>query len=254
MSNIAEKLTTIAENQQRVYDAGFTAGQEQGGGGGYTEADIEAAIEQGKQAEYDRFWNSYFVGLDYNPYSGEDDYQYAFAGKGWNDENFKPNAPLRPKQAANMFANSMVTDISVLDIDFSQCTSFTQMLYGSRIAKIGVVDTRKASNPGYMCNNAPNLVEVEKIILKDDGTQIIDAMLINCKSLVEVRFEGVIGKNMSINGSPLLSNDTVQNIIDHLKDLTGATAQTLTFHADVGAKLTEEQKATITAKNWTLVY
>ncbi len=33
MSNIAEKLTTIAENQQRVYDAGFTAGQAQGGGG-----------------------------------------------------------------------------------------------------------------------------------------------------------------------------------------------------------------------------
>ena len=35
--SIAEKLTTIAENQQKVYDAGFTAGQAQGGGGGRSE-------------------------------------------------------------------------------------------------------------------------------------------------------------------------------------------------------------------------
>jgi endonuclease I len=49
-------------------------------------------------------------------------------------------------------------------------------------------------------------------------------------------------------------NDSVQSIVDALKDLTGATAQTLTFHADVGGKLTDAQKATITAKNWTLVY
>jgi hypothetical protein len=31
-------------------------------------------------------------------------------------------------------------------------------------------------------------------------------------------------------------------------------AQTLTVHAEVGNKLTEAQKATITAKNWILVY
>ena len=30
--SIAEKLTTIAENQQKVYDAGFVAGQAEGGG------------------------------------------------------------------------------------------------------------------------------------------------------------------------------------------------------------------------------
>lgn len=34
----------------------------------------------------------------------------------------------------------------------------------------------------------------------------------------------------------------------------GGTAQTLTVHKTVGEKLTDEQKATITAKNWTLVY
>lgn len=47
---------------------------------------------------------------------------------------------------------------------------------------------------------------------------------------------------------------SVQAIIDGLADLTGGTTQTLTLHATVGGKLTDEQKATITAKNWELVY
>lgn len=34
----------------------------------------------------------------------------------------------------------------------------------------------------------------------------------------------------------------------------GGTTQTLTLHSTVGNKLTDTQKATITAKNWTLVY
>jgi hypothetical protein len=60
--------------------------------------------------------------------------------------------------------------------------------------------------------------------------------------------------NFPINYSPNLSPETIQSIIDGLTDLTGQTAQTLTFHKDVGAKLTDEQKATITAKNWILAY
>ena len=49
-----------------------------------------------------------------------------------------------------------------------------------------------------------------------------------------------------------LSDASIQSIIDGLADLAGQTAQTLTLHADVKAKLTEEQIAIITSKNWTL--
>lgn len=61
---------------------------------------------------------------------------------------------------------------------------------------------------------------------------------------------------ISINfaDSKLLSDVSIQSIIDGLADLTGGTAQTLTLHSTVGSKLTDTQKATITAKNWTLVY
>lgn len=53
--------------------------------------------------------------------------------------------------------------------------------------------------------------------------------------------------------SAYLTEASIESIIDGLADLTGGTAQTLTLNG-VGAKLTDAQKARITAKNWTLAY
>jgi hypothetical protein len=50
--------------------------------------------------------------------------------------------------------------------------------------------------------------------------------------------------------SPVLSDESIQSIIDGLA--TVETAQTLTLHADVKAKLTQTQLDTITNKNWNL--
>ena len=45
---------------------------------------------------------------------------------------------------------------------------------------------------------------------------------------------------------------SLNSIVAGLKDLTGGTAQILTLNSNVSARLTAEQIATITAKNWTL--
>lgn len=119
-----------------------------------------------------------------------------------------------------------------LNADFSSCTNVQQMFC-------------------YM----PNL----KII---DGTPInlssvvyqnnfIDGLL----SLEYIRFSAnSIKLSIGFRQSAKLTTESVQSIIDGLADLTGGTTQTLTLHANVGANLTDEQKAVITAKNWTLVY
>lgn len=57
--------------------------------------------------------------------------------------------------------------------------------------------------------------------------------------------------SISFADSPNLIPACKQAIIEGLADLTGQATQTITFHKDV--VLTEEQKATITLKNWTLV-
>lgn len=72
-----------------------------------------------------------------------------------------------------------------------------------------------------------------------------------CYALEEVRLaEGTLAKTITFSWCSLLSDASIQSIIDGLA--TVETAQTLTLHATVKAKLTEEQIAQITAKNWTL--
>ena len=96
---------------------------------------------------------------------------------------------------------------------------------------------------------------------------IVDGTPLNCSSattnidiryvasLAEIRFaSGSIKRNLYIGQSKALSDASIQSILDGLADLTGGTAQTLTLHATVGAKLTDEQKTAVAAKNWTLAY
>lgn len=75
----------------------------------------------------------------------------------------------------------------------------------------------------------------------------------NCKKLREVRFKpNSIQGQINLGECSLLSAESVQSIVDGLADMTGGTSYKLTLHADVKAKLTEEQLATIAAKNWTM--
>ena len=75
----------------------------------------------------------------------------------------------------------------------------------------------------------------------------------SCVKLREVRFKpNSIKGQINLAECSLLSAESVQSIVDGLADMTGGTSYKLTLHADVKAKLTEEQLATIAAKNWTM--
>lgn len=86
------------------------------------------------------------------------------------------------------------------------------------------------------------------------STQVSNAFWL-CYALEDIEFvPGTIMVSLYFKDSSLLTDASIQSIIDGLADLTGATTQTLTLHTNVVAKLTDAQKATITAKNWTLAY
>ena len=143
----------------------------------------------------------------------------------------------------------------------NQVTTLNQMLHcdnycvDKKLKRLTLnIDTQKSISNSNTFNNlqALEVIDGEPINLSSSGS---NNMFGNCISLVYVRFVPLtIPKNISFSKSGSLSDETTQSIIDGLADLTGGTAQTLTLHATVGAKLTDEQKATITAKNWTLVY
>lgn len=73
----------------------------------------------------------------------------------------------------------------------------------------------------------------------------------DCYSLKKITFKAeTIHYSISFIHCGNLSDESIQSIIDGLAQVE--TAQTITFHANVKAKMTEEQIATINEKGWTL--
>lgn len=118
-------------------------------------------------------------------------------------------------------------------IDFSECDL--------------VVSGQAMSNTFINCSK---LKEIKGTFDVSKVTSFI-GLFNNCTVLEEVRFlEENIFKTITFGSCKLLSAASIQSIINGLA--TAEEAQTITFHVDVKAKLTEEQIATITSKNWTL--
>ena len=220
-----------------------------GGGDRYNDG-----YEAGQQAEYDRFWDAF-------QQSGKrTDYGLGFSGAGWNNETFRPKYSMRPTNAYQMFFATTFSDFDLvarleelgIALDFSQCPNMSYALAGG-FSHIGVVNTTAAAGLSYTFYNS-KVHTIDKLVLRTDGATTFSNTFAGCENLQNITFEGVIGTALDMHWSGKLTNTSVQSIIDHLKDLTGATAHTLTLHATVGANLTDAQKATITAKNWTLAY
>ena len=230
----------------KLCDKNIVVTAEGGGNDRYDEG-----VADGKQAEYDAFWDAY------QQNGNRTAYDYAFAGIGWNDENFKPKYPIIPMSGGNIFSGTGITNLGNAILDLSAMRYGISYLVNNskKLETLPVLDTSIIADLSYFIFSCDVLHTIEKVILKADGSQTFSNYSFgSLPKLENIEFEGVIGKNFLIAGSPLLSTDSVNSIIGCLKDLTGSTAQTLTFHATAGGKLTEAQKATITAKNWTLVY
>lgn len=148
-------------------------------------------------------------------------------------EHIEVNAPLAIESCQNMFYASKGDECLkriTLKMNFSKCPNFTAVFVNLKSLEI---------------------IDGTPLDLRSCGN--VNLAFSQNNSLKEVRFvPSCISKNISFLHSSLLSDESIQSIIDGLADLTGLETQTITFHADVKAKLTEAQITTITSKNWTL--
>lgn len=233
---------------------------------GANEEEINEAFEAGKKAEYDKFWDAYQQNGTRTLYDREGGRN--FAAECWDFTNFYPKYDIRPTTAGSMFYNwsdaqhvgdlaQRLQDCGVV-LDTSNATNMYGMFrYARSITRIPAIDARGVTNDSGMNFAFGDLLEsdsltIDKLIV-GDHVNLTDAFN-RARSLVSITFEGVIGSNLNMSWSSKLNQESVQSIIECLKDLTGLDTLTLSLHAGVGAALTDEQKATITAKNWTLVY
>lgn len=213
--NIAEKLTKIAENEPKVYNAG---------------------VEDGKQAEWNAFWDGFQENGSRTEYSN--------AFRNWNDDIFKPKYDICPIEAAQMFGSANIKDIvgclnrSGVVIDWSQCTNMKMAFYTTNIETIPTVDTTHTTDDSsngtfyYLFGNSPKLRSIEKIILKQSGSQVFNRPFNYTPALQEVRFEGVIGQNgLDLRDNKKLSRASIESVINALSTTTSGLTVTLSLTA-----------------------
>ena len=177
--SVADKLVTVAKNQEKV-------------------------LEAGKKLHQDAFWEAYQTNCE------KVGYAMAFAGWGWTDETYNPKRDISSRYSYNqMFYMTRITDTKVT-INASLSTSNRMHLFNSAsnletIRKIIVVEGNTYSSWFTGCSNLKN-VTFEGVIGKSIDFQ-------NSSLLSRASIENIIGcLSTDVTGQTLtLSQNAVDN-------------------------------------------
>ena len=145
---------------------------------------------------------------------------------------------------------SFMSAVNLERIDFYIANPFTShngCFRGTRKLKyIKGINMSNSKNMGLMFSGS-GIEIIEEPLDISNVTQTLNAFA--CDNLTEIRFvSSTIKVNIDFSRCAKLSAQSIQSIIDGLATVT--TAQTLTLNSTI--VLTDAQKASITAKGWTL--
>ncbi len=206
LKEIADASILVAENQRKVHEAGKSAGR-------------------------DEFQS------DYQNNGKRKDYDSAYAGVGWTNDNFNPKHSMKPTTAYMMFRNAAISGDLVeiladkkVELDFSNST---QMLFTFNnmfgITRVGIVDLSKcnSSSANYIFQNSKKLVTIDGIKLPSTTLSLTDGFT-GCTALANISFigEGKLRANMNFKDSPL-SHDSIVNVYNALYE--SASGKSVTF-------------------------
>jgi hypothetical protein len=230
--SIAKKFKIIAENEQKVYDAG-------------------------KRAEYDAFWDAF------QENGSKTKYTAAFAGTGWNAECLKPKYKVVPEAGVygtlRMFAfcNVFGDPIDFREIkdkfDFSNIDSAGGMFSDAKINHI----TIDLSNAGKLDDTFSSPYRYSgcnylHITLSDKNT-FSNTFAYN-SALTDIEIDGVIAANgFNVQWSWKMTKASIISIINALSATTSGLSVTLSATAVNNAFTTDEWNTLIATKpNWTI--
>lgn len=229
--SVADKLVTIAENEQKVYDAG----RENGYGDGYN-----AGVVEGQKTGRAEIWDRIQQGgmSVYNPYIGY------FNGVVYGFSNFYPVHDVRPvgnaqqlfyawENKRNDHAGSLAQrfkDCGVV-LDTSQATDLSRAFAYGHFTELPTIDctglTTTSSGLFSWCYS--RLKTIEGIVVNE--TQAFSSWFTNT-NVENVLFNGVIGRSLNMSYCTGLSVDSMKSIISCLKNYSGTDSEfsyTLTF-------------------------
>jgi hypothetical protein len=175
------------------------------------------------------------------------------------------------------------TVTKINDAAFSYCPNLTELVFPESIEVLGIeliagtpIKTVVVPKNIKFGNSCFRNATIETFIVENGATTLPIYCCSNCKSLKTVSLPNTLqsAKNspfggctalefvtleqgfncdgLNLSSSTLYSVETLVAMLEALEDLTGQKAKTLTIGSANLAKLTEEQIAIATNKNWTL--
>lgn len=135
--------------------------------------------------------------------------------------------------------------------NWDKLTTMAQMFVAcTGLTIVPPLNTSNSTSFAYTFNECTRLTTVSQL----DATKVSTAnrTMYNCRALKNLGGFLNLSVSLDLQSSTLLTVESLMNVINNLKDLTGGTAQTLTLGTTNLAKLTDEQKAVATNKNWVL--
>lgn len=226
----------------------------------------DEVYKKGKKDEYDKFWDNY------QNYGNRTFYNnYAFAGYGFNFNNFYPKYDIIPDGTANnlfyAWENSSGSLKQRLEecgvvLDTSKVTSFSSAFNYSKFTELPTIDLSSMTNASssIFANNYGSLKSIEKLIVSEN-TAISSWFGQYCQNLEKLIVEGTIAKSgFNVQWQKKLTTASLLSILTALskdstvangKSITLATAHQAVIEAD--AQCLEQLNLAVNA-GWTIAY
>lgn len=248
--SIADKLTTIAENEQKVYDAGA-------------------------KSEHDKFWDAFQENGKRVSYSSV----FVEAIRYWSKESFKPKYNIAPKGSVdsmffirnNTYVPTVYPKIEMdkledelgIKFDFSNATNFSfAFADGGFWRTLNVIDISKATNTSYAFYGGYTngiggyrLAKINELIVSEN-TPFDSSTFGYQNELYKLIVSGTIAKNgFNVQHSEWLNYASLVSIKNALADKSQDTSGTqwiITVGSTNKAKYTEADLDEISAKGWTV--
>lgn len=247
---ISEKLSKIAENEEKVFDAG-------------------------KKSQYDEFWDAF------QENGTKKNYDYTFYGRGWNNTTFNPKYDIVPDRVMYAFAflnkdavggrKEKKVDIAAalernnvkLDFRLMEGGNGAGMFYQAGISHLPELNTEKmATFPNFFAHS--EVEKIDKMTVNENA--IFPGTFLRCYYLSGITMAGCIGNDFDISPSGILTKQSIKSVVDTLsataegKTVTlSKTAVNRAFHIDVDDEETypegsEYYKLRNSKPNWTFSY
>ena len=139
---------------------------------------------------------------------------------------------------------------SIPELDTSKVSNMSSMFFNcSSLITIPLLNTSNVTNMSSMFAYCINLTSIPLL----DTSKVTDmsSMFNGCSNLTKISMIN-IGADLDIHYCTKMTREALLEVLGNLKDLTGQTSKTLTLGSTLLAKLTDDDKAIATNKNWTL--